>query len=163
MLTRLSPVKTLNLERGTHGQAGTQIDTDTGGAERHGATQAGGAGIPSAKAARQTRQGAVRMNTETPFETWAAHQGVQMTPVDVTDPVYFAGNLAVAVVKNQAQQCLTQPDWWQAVLLSLHDMLADTYLREDDSCDGDRYLTRVEQRTLANWLEHQAQQYRVNR
>ena len=85
------------------------------------------------------------------------------TPVDATDPVYFAGKLAVAVVAAHSRQCLTQPDWWQAVLVSFHDMLADTYLREDDSCNGDRYLTRIEQRTLGNWLEHQAQQYRVNR
>ncbi len=47
------------------------------------------------------------------------------TPVDATDPVYFAGKLAVAVVAAHSRQCLTQPDWWQAVLVSFHDMLAD--------------------------------------
>ena len=83
------------------------------------------------------------------------------TPVDATDPVYFAGKLAVAIVANHGGQCVKQPNWSQAVLVSLHDQLADTYLREDDS--GDRYLTRIEQRTLANWLEHHAQQYRINR
>ena len=82
------------------------------------------------------------------------------TPVDATDPAYFAGKLAAAIVANHGRLCTTQPGWWQAVLIELHDQLAETYLSEGGY--GDRYQTCIERRVLATWLEHQAQQYRIN-
>ena len=81
------------------------------------------------------------------------------TPVDATDPAHFAGKLAAAIVANHGALCTTQPDWWQAVLIELHDQLANTYLSEGGY--GDRYQTCIERRVLATWLEHQAQTYRI--
>ena len=44
-------------------------------------------------------------NTETPFEAWAARQGIQMTSVDVTDPAHFAAELAAAInAEHQAAE-----------------------------------------------------------
>ena len=82
------------------------------------------------------------------------------TAIVTADPVCFAEKLVMAITANQADLCLKQPDWWQAVLVQLHDRLADTYLLEGEY--GDRHLTRIERRTLGNWLEQQAQGYRLN-
>ncbi len=79
---------------------------------------------------------------------------------DPANPAHFAAGLAAVVVANHGALCTTQPDWWQAVLIELHDQLAETYLPAMGY--GVRYHTLIERRVLATWLEDQARQYRIN-
>lgn len=79
---------------------------------------------------------------------------------DETYPARFAAALAKTIDVTQRHFLRSQPYWWEVVLTSLHDRLKYLYRPVDKH--GDLYLTFFERRTLANWLEHRAQSYRIN-
>ena len=62
------------------------------------------------------------------------------------NPANYARRLAndIIYLENIQELPLADPDWWQQVLIELHDQLAENFLLDDES--GGRYLTVLEQR-----------------
>ena len=64
------------------------------------------------------------------------------------DPAIYARRLSNEIIldfEKLQESPIPYPDWWQQVLIELHDRLAETFLLDEEECG--RYHTLLEQRT----------------
>lgn len=76
-----------------------------------------------------------------------------VTPINsAVDPAWYGAQLARDVGSMSRHFTHSDPDYWQKVLLTLHERLAEEFLSDKYGC---RYLSHLERKAIKNYLTAQ--------